>query len=100
VKAEIEKIENKLKQEWLMFELEYLKRYSYFQTDTMLLTISILSALLFYLFATVQNIFLLKLLVPILFTPLIVFLSFDTYKKAKSLINLLNSKIKELEGGR
>jgi hypothetical protein len=86
-----------MKEEWIMFEIEYLKRYSYFQTDTMLLSLSILFALVFYLFASMQNSLLLEALVVILFTPLVPFLAFETYKDAMSLINLLNEKTKELE---
>lgn len=82
------------KEEWIMFEIEYLKRYSYFQTDTMLLTISILFALVLYLFASIQNSFLLEALVVIFFAPLIPFLAFESYKDAMSLINLLNEKRK------
>jgi hypothetical protein len=87
-----------MKEEWIMFEIEYLKRYSYFQTDTMLLTLSILFALVLYLFAYIQNNFLLEALILIVFTPIILFLSFKTYKDAMSLINFLNEKTKELEG--
>jgi uncharacterized membrane protein len=85
------------KEEWIMFEIEYLKRYSYFQTDTMLLTVSILFALVFYLFASIQNSFLLEALILIVFIPLIVFLAFETYKDGMRLVNLLNEKTKELE---
>jgi hypothetical protein len=103
VKSEIEKIK-KIKEELIMFELEYLKRYSYFQTNVMLLSISIIFASIFYLLAYIQNSFLLKLLVPISFTPIILYLSFQTYKDATNLINLLNDKMKELKlelkGGR
>ena len=86
-----------MKEKWIMFEIEYLRRYSYFQTNVMLLTISILSALLFYLFAYIQNSFLLELLTVILFVPLIIFLSFETYKDTMSLVKFLNEKTKELE---
>ena len=87
-----------MKEELIMFEIEYLKRYSYFQTDTMLLTISILFVLVLYLFAYIQNSFLLEALILIPFTPLIVFLAFETYKDGMNLVNLLNEKMKELEG--
>ena len=86
------------KEEWIMFEIEYLKRYSYFQTDTMLLTISILFALVLYLFVYIQDSFLLEALTLIVFTPLIVFLALETYKDGMSLANFLNTKMKELEG--
>jgi hypothetical protein len=85
------------KEEWIMFEIEYLKRYSYFQTDTILLTVSILFALVLYLFASIQNSFLLEALILILFMPLIAFLTFETFKDGMSLTNLLNSKMKESE---
>jgi hypothetical protein len=85
------------KEEWIMFEIEYLKRYSYFQTDTILLTVSILFALVLYLFASIQNSFLLGALILILFMPLIAFLTFETFKDGMTLVNLLNSKMKELE---
>jgi hypothetical protein len=98
VKAK-EKIEKKLKEEWIMFELEYLERYFYFQTNVMLLSISIIFAFVFYLLAYIQNNFLFKLLVPISFAPIILFLSFQTYKDATNLINLLNDKMKELKKG-
>jgi uncharacterized membrane protein len=87
-----------MKEKWIMFEIEYLKRYSYFQTDTMLLTISILFALVFYLFAYIQNSFLLEALILIVFIPLIVFLVFETYKDGMNLVNFLNEKMKELGG--
>jgi hypothetical protein len=87
-----------MKEKWIMFEIEYLKRYSYFQTDTMLLSLSILFTLVLYLFAYIQNSFLLEALIIIVFTPIILFLSFETYKDAMSLINFLNEKTKELEG--
>jgi uncharacterized protein YqhQ len=85
------------KEEWIMFEIEYLKRYSYFQTDTILLTVSILFALVLYLFASIQNNFLLGALILIVFMPLIAFLTFETLKDGMSLVNLLNTKMKELE---
>jgi uncharacterized protein YqhQ len=98
VKAEIDKIEEKLKQKWIMFELEYLRHYSYFQTSVMLLTISILFALLSYLFASIQEIQLLKF-VSIIYIPIIAYLAYETYKDGNNLVNLLNDKMKELKKG-
>jgi hypothetical protein len=86
------------KEELIMFEIEYLKRYSYFQTDVMLLKMSILSTLVLYLFAYIKDSFLLEALILIVFIPLIVFLTFETYKDGMNLANFLNNKMKELEG--
>jgi len=86
-----------MKEEWIMFEIEYLKRYSYFQTDTMLLTASILFALVLYLFSSIQNSFLLEALVAMFFAPIIAFLTFETFKDGMSLLKLLNGKMEELE---
>jgi len=86
-----------MKEEFIMFEIEYLKRYSYFQTDSLLLLIVILSTMVFYLFASMQNSLLLEALVVIFFIPIIALLAFETYKDGMSLVNLLNTKMKELE---
>jgi uncharacterized protein YqhQ len=85
-----------MKEKWIMFEIEYLKRYSYFQTSSFLLTITILIAWLIYLFAYIQEIQLLKF-ASIIYIPIIAYLAYETYKDGNNLVNLLNDKMKELK---
>jgi membrane protein YdbS with pleckstrin-like domain len=87
-----------MKEEWIMFELEYLKRLSYFQIDSLLLLIAILSAMVFYLFASMQNSLLLEALVVIFFIPVIAFFAFETYKDGSNLMKLLNEELKRIGG--